>query len=177
VRSAVGNEVWLYEFDERNPAAWVTPLVTEAPAQAILATVLNPSFDPGRAALFDSSGAVEGKVVSAAPPPLDLAARVQYLSPRAIRVDLAGPAPEGSAVIVSENWYPGWSAAVDGRPATVARADYSLMGIPLTAGARRIELSFSDPVYARGRLITLVALVLTTGLIIGGLVLERRRRG
>jgi hypothetical protein len=51
------------------------------------------------------------------------------------------------------------------------------MGIPLTAGARRIELSFSDPVYARGRLITLLALGLTAGLIIGGLVVERRRRG
>ena len=177
VRNASGNEVWLYEFDERNPAAWVTPIYTEAPAEAIRATVLNPSFDVGRAALFDSSDAVQGQTVSNAPAPLDLAARVQYVSPREIRVDLAGPAPEGSALIVSENWYPGWRATVDGRAATVARANYAFMGIPLTAGARRVELSFADPVYVRGRLITLIALVLTAGLIIGGLVVERRRRG
>jgi hypothetical protein len=177
VRSAVGNEVWLYELDEQNPAAWVTPLATEAPAEAIRATVLNPSFDVARAALFDSSEAVQGKPVTTAPPPLDLAARVQYLSAREIRVELAGPAPEGSALIVSENWYPGWTARIDGRPATVSRADYSLIGIPLSAGSRRVELSFSDPAYERGRLITLIALVLTAGLIVGGLVVERRRRG
>ncbi|MGQ0712418.1 MAG: YfhO family protein [Gemmatimonadaceae bacterium] len=177
VRNASGNEVWLYEFDERNPAAWVTPIYTEAPAEAIRATVMNPAFDVGRAALFDSSDAVQGQSVSNAPRALDLAARVQYVSPREIRVDLAGPAPEGSALIVSENWYPGWRATVDGRPASVARADYTFMGIPLTAGARHVELSFTDPVYVRGRLITLIALALTAGLIIGGLVLERRRRG
>jgi hypothetical protein len=177
VRNASGNEVWLYEFDERNPAAWVTPIYTEAPAEAIHATVLNPSFDVGRAALFDSSDAVQGQPVSNAPAPLDLAARVQYVSPRDIRVELTGPAPEGSALVVSENWYPGWRASVDGRPATVARANYTFMGIPLTAGARRVELSFTDPVYVRGRLVTLIALVLTTGLIMGGILVERRRRG
>lgn len=177
VRNASGNEVWLYEFAERNPAAWVTPMYTEAPAEAIRATVLNPSFDVGRAALFDSSDAVQGQSVSNAPPALDLAARVQYVSPREIRVDLSGPAPEGSALVLSENWYPGWTAVVDGRPAAVARADYAFIGIPLTAGARRVELSFTDPVYVRGRLITLIALALTAALIIGGLVVERRRRG
>ena len=177
VRNAAGNEVWLYELDEQNPAAWVTPLFTEAPAEAIRATVMNPSFDVSRAALFDSSDAVHGQSAGNAPPALDLAARVQYVSPREIRVDLSGPAPEGSALVVSENWYPGWTAVVDGRPATVARADYAFIGIPLTAGARRVELSFTDPVYVRGRLISLIALVLTAGLIIGGLVVERRRRG
>lgn len=176
VRSAVGNEVWLYELDERNPAAWVAPLVTEAPAEAIRATVVNPSFDVTRAALFDSSEAVDGQPVNVAPPPLELPARVQYLSSREIRVELARPAPNGSALIVSENWYPGWTARVDGQPATVARADYSLIGIPLTAGARRIELSFADPVYARGKIITVIALVVTLALIGGGVVMERRRR-
>jgi hypothetical protein len=177
VRNAAGNEVWLYELDEANPVAWVTPLFTEAPAEAIRATVMNPSFDVGRAALFDSSDAVQGQSVSTAPPSLDLAARVRYVSTREIRVELSGPAPEGSALVVSENWYPGWTAVVDGQPATVARADYTFIVVPLPAGALRIDLSFTDPVYTRARLITLIALVLTAGLIAGGLVMERRRRG
>jgi hypothetical protein len=49
------------------------------------------------------------------------------------------------------------------------------MGIPLTAGARRVELSFADPVYARGRIVTVVALVVTCTLVAGGFVVERRR--
>jgi len=168
--------VWLFELDEPNPAAWVAPLIAEAPADAIRSTVMNPSFDVRRAALFDSSDAVQGRAVSGAPEPLATRARVSYPSPRQIHVELEQPAPEGSALIVSENWYPGWSATVDGRPATVARADYTLMGVPLSVGARRVELSFADPIYARGKIITVIALMLTLALIGGGHLLERRRR-
>jgi hypothetical protein len=176
VRDAAGNSVWLYELDEANPAAWLTPLIAEAGPDAIRATVMAASFDVRRAALFDSSAAVEGRPVTAAPPPLSSTAHVTYPSPRDIHVELSDPAPEGSALVVSENWYPGWKATIDGQPGVVARADYTLMGIPLPAGARRVELSFEDPVYERGKLVTLISLVLTFVLIAGGHLMERRRR-
>src|SRR5688572_5315932 len=176
VTNASGNQVWLYELDEPNPAAWLAPLIAEAAPDAIRATVMDASFDLRRAALFDSSAAVQGATLAVAPEPLSTPVKVTYPTPREIRVDLGQPAPQGSALIVSENWYPGWRALVDGRPATVARADYTLMGIPLPAGARRVELSFADPVYARGKIVTIVALAITFALIAGGLMVERRRR-
>jgi hypothetical protein len=176
VRDAAGNSVWLYELDEPNPAAWLTPLIAEASPEAIRATVMAASFDVRRASLFDSSAAVEGRPVTAAPAPLSTSVQVTYPSPRDIHVELSEPAPEGSALVVSENWYPGWMATIDGRPGVVARADYTLMGIPLPAGARRVELSFNDPVYARGKLVTLISLGLTLVLIAGGILMERRRR-
>lgn len=177
VRNAAGNEVWLFEFEEPNPAAWLVPVITEASPGDILSTVLNPSFDLRRAGLFDSSAAVQGSQISVLPEPLPTRARVRYASPREISIELDGAAPNGSALVVSENWYRGWRALVDGRPATVARADYALLGVPLIAGARRIELSFADPIYARGRTVTIIALVLTLVLIAGGIAVERRRRG
>ncbi len=176
VTNASGNQVWLYELDEPNPAAWVAPLIAEAAPDAIRATVMDASFDVRRAALFDSSVAVQGATVSVAPQPLSTPVHVTYPSPRQILVELGEPAPEGAALVVSENWYPGWSASIDGRAGTVARADYTLLGVPLPAGARRIELFFDDPVYARGKLITTVALLLTVAMIVGGIVMERRRR-
>jgi hypothetical protein len=176
VRNAAGSEVWLFELDESSPAAWVTPLIAEAGADAIRTTVMDPSFDVRRAALFDSSNAVEGASVRAAPQLLAISTRVQYLAPREIRIDLGSSAPARSALVVSENWYPGWSARVDGKTVPVGRADYTLIGVPLTEGARRIELSFTDTVYERGRIITIVALLLAGALVVGGLVVERRRR-
>ena len=176
VRNASGREVWLFELQESNPAAWLTPLVAEAGPDAIRATVMDPSFDVRRAALFDSAEAVRGQTVTSAPEPLATSVHVRYLSPRRIQIDLAGPAPAGSALVVSENWYPGWTARVDGQPATAARADYSLIGVPLSEGARRIELTFADTTYAKGRLITTIALLVTLSLIAGGIVMERRRR-
>jgi uncharacterized membrane protein YfhO len=60
--------------------------------------------------------------------------------------------------------------------APVARADYTFIGVPLPTGARRVELFFDDPVYARGKLVTTVALLVTLVLIAAGVVMERRRR-
>lgn len=176
VRNAAGNQVWLFEFDEPNPAAWLVPLLTEAAPSDILATLLNPAFDLRRAGLFDSSAAVQGRQISVLPEPLSTRARVNYPSSREISIELSEAASDGSALVVSENWYPGWHALIDGRPGTVARADYSLIGVPLPAGARRVQLFFDDPVYARGKLITTVALLVTLVLIAGGIVVERRRR-
>ena len=176
VTNASGNQVWLYELDEPNPAAWVAPVIAEAAPDAIRETVMDASFDVRRAALFDSSAAVQGATVSTAPQALSTPVQVTYPSPRQIHVELGEPAPEGSALVVSENWYPGWYALIDGRAGTVARADYTLIGVPLPAGARRVKLFFDDPVYARGKLITTVALLATLILIAGGIVMERRRR-
>lgn len=176
VTNASGNQVWLYELDEPNPAAWVTPLIAEAAPDAIRATVMDASFDVRRAALFDSSAAVQGGTVSVAPEPLSTRVQVTYPSPREIAVELGAPAPQGSALVVSENWYPGWYALIDGRAAPVARADYTFIGVPLPTGARRVQLLFDDPVYARGKLITTMALLVTLVLIAGGVVMERRRR-
>ena len=99
-----------------------------------------------------------------------------YPSAREILVELGDPAPEGAALVVSENWYPGWYALIDGRAGTVARADYTLIGVPLPTGARRVHLIFDDPNFGRGKLITTIAVLLTAVLIVWGIVTERRRR-
>jgi uncharacterized membrane protein YfhO len=57
----------------------------------------------------------------------------------------------------------------------VYRANYNLIGVPLPTGARTIELTFHDPAYATGKLLTIVALVVSVLLLVGGAVAERRR--
>jgi uncharacterized membrane protein YfhO len=57
-----------------------------------------------------------------------------------------------------------------------ARADYSLIGVPLPAGARTVALRFASPAYETGKLVTLVALTLAALALAAGAVLDRRRR-
>jgi uncharacterized membrane protein YfhO len=92
-------------------------------------------------------------------------------------LQLAKPAPSGSALVVSENYYPGWKATADGKDALVVRTDYSLMGVVLPAGATRVELTFTGPAYERGKMVTLIALALSLIWVAVGIVLDRRRRG
>ena len=77
--------------------------------------------------------------------------------------------------MVSENYYPGWAATIDGKPAAVHRADLSLMGVPLPAGARKIELTFTSASFERGKLITLAAIGLSLLAIGAGAAVQRRR--
>jgi hypothetical protein len=174
--SSVGTPVYLYEFPEPAPAAWVAPVIVEAPAEPILRTVLDPRFDPRQAALFDSTPDIEGVQVTALPPPSPITARVTSFAPGRITVQLDQPATAGSALVVSENFYPGWAATVDGSAAPVGRADYTFVGVSLPAGGKTIELNFKDPLYPRGRAITFLALAASLVLIVAGVTTEARRR-
>jgi hypothetical protein len=179
VTNAAGNIVYLYEFEEENPIAWVAPLAIKAPDENVLATVLDPRFDVRRAALFDTSAAVAVQATppSVLPPMSDVKVRATRYEPGRISLALDRPAPAGSSLIVSENYYPGWEATVDGQPAPIGRAQYVLLGVGLPTGARSIELRFRSPTYERGRAITLASLFAASMMLVAGLVVVRRRRG
>lgn len=175
-RNAAGNMVYLYRFPEDNPYAWVTPIAVKAPDENALATVLDPRFDVARAAIFDTSARVTAQPVPGQlPAPLDLTTHVTRYAPGQIDLTLSGPAPAGASLIVSENYYPGWTATVDGRPAAIGRADYVLTGVELPAGARTVSLRFTSPRYHTGLLVSALAVALSFLAYGAGLVRERRR--
>ena len=81
-----------------------------------------------------------------------------------------------SALIVSENYFPGWTAQVDGRAAPVERTQYNLIGVQLPEGAKSVSLHFDDAAYETGKVVTLLALAGAVVLAGAGLVADRRRR-
>ncbi len=159
VRDAAGSTVYLYRLPGDNPAAWVTPVSVKAPDDQALATVTDQRFDPRVAAVYDTAAPVTGARVETLPAPLTIGVTVTRLEPGHLEYRLAQPAPAGggASLIASENYYPGWTATVDGRPAPVGRADYALIGVPLPAGATRVSLEFHSRVYEIARTITFVA--------------------
>jgi hypothetical protein len=171
-----GSTLYLFGVPGDNPPAWVAPVIVKAPDDRVFATVLDPRFDPGTAALFDTSANVKSVQVQQLPPPLAIHAKVTHYEPGHISVQLDEPAPEGAALMLSENYYPGWEATVDGKPAAIGRADFTLIGVELPSGGRQIELTYSSATYERGRAITVVALLLAIAGVAAGIVLERRRR-
>jgi hypothetical protein len=175
-RDAAGTTLFLYKLPGENPFAWVAPVIVKAPDDQVLATILDPRFDVRRAALFDTGATVKAQHVSALPEPLATTVTTTRYEPGSVTLTLDAPAPEGSALIVSENYYPGWKATVDGREATLARADYTLLGVALPAGARTIQLTLDSAPYHMGKAITLIALALSAAWWAGGLFMERRSR-
>ncbi len=175
--NAAGSTVYLHRLPGENPYAWVVPLRVSADDEGTLATVLDPRFDLQRAALFAPDANVNAQSadqITTLPEPVDVTATVTSYEPGAIDITLNGSVPEGAALVVSENYYPGWTATVDGADATIARADYVLSGVALPAGAKQVALRFDNGKNATGRLITLIALLIAAGLTVAGVVSERR---
>jgi hypothetical protein len=175
VRNASGDVVYLYRINGDNPYAWLTPVAVKAPDEQVLATVLNPRFDVKRAALFDTSAKVRASVgVQALPAPISVTTSVSHYEPGKVRIDLSAPAPEGASLVVSENYYPGWKATVDGRAAPIGRADYTFIGVELPAGARSVQLDFTSPAYERGKAVTWTAILIGFLMLAAGAWRDRR---
>ena len=173
---ATGRTNYVYRLAGTAPFAWVAPVMVKASDGRVLATLMNSRFDVQTAALFDSAAQVTAAPpVSVLPQPTGIVAHVDSYAPGKMSLTLDRAAPLGSALIVSENYYPGWHATVDGKSAPIGRAQYSLIGVELPAGARKIELAFTSASYETGKAITWAAIVIVLLGLAGGLFLERRR--
>jgi len=107
--------------------------LAEADARAV-------AFIEGGPPLFLSPGrGEEGGEVN---PPTFAEASVVSYAPDRILIQAVLDQP--GVLVLSEVWYPGWHAQVDGRPADIFRADGLLRAIYLQAGAHTVEFSY-DP--------------------------------
>ncbi len=176
VRNAAGTMTYLYELPGEHPVAWVSPLIVQLDDATAKSTILNPLFDVRRVAIFAPEATVTAQPVdSPIPRRLPVNVRATRYDAGAIDLTIEGDAPAESALIVSENFYPGWSALVDGKSVAVGRADFSLIGVALSAGAKTVTLRFTSKPYDTGKRLTVAALALALVLIVAGLIVDRRR--
>jgi hypothetical protein len=177
VRNAAGSMVYAYRMGVDNPPAWVASTVVSAPADAALGTVLNARYDPHTVAIADSTfRGAEAKQIETLPAPATAKATVTSYAPGAIDIKLDQPAAAGQALVVSENYFPGWQATVNGKPAPTGLTNYNLIGVQLPAGATSVELRFTDAAYVKGRVMTLVVLAIALVWLAIAIVADRRDR-
>jgi hypothetical protein len=175
VRNAAGSMVYAFKIGAANPAAWVAGIAVNAPPEQVLPTVLDPRFDPTRAALVDTGSKIPGRPPTAAVSGASITAHVAQYEPGHIAIALSGPSQPGAVLVVSENYYPGWTATSSTRTLPIARVNYNLIGVGLPAGTQHVDLAFHEPLYATGRLLTFIALIVAIMAASGGLILDRRR--
>ena len=175
VKNSAGSTAFLYRLPGNNPYAWVTSGMTKAPDSDVLPAVLDPRFDPLRLAVFSDTSALRMNPVSALPAPSGITTSTSDFGPGRATIVLSAPATPGAALVVSENYFPGWAAIVDGKPVPTYRVDFNLIGVPLPTGARSVALTFHDAAVDTGKGITVTALVLAALLLAGGMLIDRRR--
>jgi hypothetical protein len=99
-----------------------------------------------------------------------LAPSVQLRSKRSGSLAFDVSTPRAQVLVVSQSYYPGWQARVDGRPAPVLPANVALCAVGVPAGRHTVELAYRPRPFAQGAAISAASMLLLA------LIAARRRR-
>ena len=167
-----GPDARVYRLAGALPRAWVVPAqrVVED-GDAALAAVTRPDFDPRRAAVTE--GRVSGVPDASGAPAAAGGGGARIVRYEDERVDIRAHADRAGMLVLSDTWFPGWKAKVDGADATVEQVDYVLRGVRLGPGEHTVSLRYEPASWTAGRLVSALALA---GLVIALLLSLRARR-
>ncbi len=155
---------YIYENERVMPRAFV---VTSAEVVAGWPEALDRlagGFDPAQGALVEAGTALAG-------PAGWQPAEVAFFSPN--RIVVQADVTQQSLLVLSEVWYPGWAAEVDGIAQPIYRVDGAIRGVYLQPGAHVVVWRYRPAALRWGLIVTLAAAAL---LIAGGVWSRGRGR-
>jgi hypothetical protein len=117
------------------PRAWIVhQIVTANDHEEAYARIHAPGFEPAETAVLEAPAEVE-------PPAGPDEVHILEMHPN--RMVLQVRTGSKGVLVLSEVYYPGWKAWVNGKPAPVLCANYLFRAVPLPAGESLVVLRFS----------------------------------
>ncbi|MGI8588913.1 MAG: hypothetical protein ACR2M0_14705 [Chloroflexia bacterium] len=166
VRAFDGGATGASVFENRKalPRAWIVhAAAAEADPKAGIASLYDPAFDWTRTALLDAPLPAADPLPSAPPPAASDTVSITRYEPE--HVEITADSPEAGLLILSDQAFPGWEAAVDGRPAPIITVDHALRGVYLGVGRHRVEFDYRPASFAWGAGLTGLGLLVALGLV------------
>jgi hypothetical protein len=155
------------------PRAWLVaeaaPVRSEEALQLIRGDTTR-EFDPRRTALLEVRANELPDLPGGELAPGSTARIVSYEPSRLL---IETDAPTATVLVVSEIFYPGWEATIDGQRAPILLTDYLLRGVVLPAGHHTVEMRYVAHAARTGAYVSALTLCLIAGLAI----YARRVRG
>lgn len=161
--------VRVYENLKVLPRAWFVRSLKMSTTEEVLRAIKTGKFsdgapyDPREVALFEKE--LYGKEQLDFPAPGDpTGAQVKVTRYEPQRLELQTSHNQAGFLVLSEIYYRGWDAFLDGQRVPVERVNYALRGLNIPAGQHRVEFVFRSPSFRQGvRLAALGVLLLLLG--------------
>ena len=152
-----GSDARVYAFAGALPRAFVVERQQAVEgADAALAAVLSPRFDPRAAAVTEAP--VPGiRYGEGRAGPSDGSARITRYDDGSI--EIRARTTRRSLLVLTDAYDPNWKAWVDEAPVQVQRVNYLLRGVPVERGRHRIEMRYEPSTWRWGRLVSLATLL------------------
>ncbi len=152
----------VYHNESAGPRAWIVDRFQleqtgrntsrAEPDTTVLDRVLAPNFDPATEVILSQ--------VPSPAPEAGGSGEVRRLEENPQRIVFEAKCDRPSVAVFADVYYPDWEARIDGKPATVLRADYALRALALPSGDHRVEFFYRDGAFRTGRLLHRIALVI-----------------
>jgi len=152
-------ELTVYEMGDPFERAWfVSNVEVIADDEQAIARLAADDFDLRRNAVVVAPVNTPLAGVSTA------AVAVQINSPTLLQLetDTLGD----NLLVVSQIFYPGWQATIDGEPADLLRVNVVQQGLVVPSGEHIVEISYWPHTFSRGMIISIVALVICAGMLL-----------
>lgn len=152
----------VYENPDPLPRAWlVAGAEIHASSQDALDAMLQPEFAPSRTVVLIESDAHPTAVDA---PPASMEGPVSILSYNENEILLAADAASPGYLVLSEVWYPGWKASVNGVETPLLRANHALRAAPVPQGKLKVRLWYEPRSWRRGLALFATGVVALAGL-------------
>ena len=151
-------DVKVYECSDTLPRAYFSPCYRTVPsAGEALAVMREDGWDARQEAVIvsDGQGACAGD---------QRLGNVTVALYQPERVRLAVDAPTDGYVILTDSYYPGWQATIDGEPTTIVRANYLFRAVPVSVGSHEIEFVYRPQPFRVGAILSGLAIALVAAL-------------
>lgn len=155
----VTDAVRVYENLRAMPRAWLVDETLELDPPAILRAIHTSrlpdgrDFDPRATALLEDA-------LELSPGVRDPVGDVVGVRIEDESVEVRTRAPGARFLVLSDVYYPGWRATIDGAPARVYPTDYALRGVALPAGEHLVRFDFRPTSFYVALAISVASLIL-----------------
>jgi len=107
-------------------------------------------IDPFTQTVIETANASESSPQPIAP--------AQIMSHAPQRVTISATAPSDAWLVLTDTYFPGWRAEVDGRPTAIAPANYAFRAVTVPAGTHTVTFTYEPASFRVGLFISLLAL-------------------
>lgn len=171
-RQGDGEDVlYVYRLREPGPRAWIVHGTYFARDDHELYEYMqDPTFDPSRAAVLSTPLILP--TIDA-----DYQDKVTILSHEPMRIRLQADLEAEGLLVLSELYYPGWQAYVNGDATPILQANGTLRAVVLPTGASEVEFRYQPMAFYIGATLSAIVWLLLFGMVIKGLARQNTKRG
>lgn len=141
---------FIFENKDVLPRAYLTGnVITEGDGSKVIARLFSESFNPKDSVIVengDFNGISKAETANV---------KIELYEPNRIMIRTRNSIPQ--ALVLGDNYYPGWKAYVNGKPAGIYRANYTLRAVKIPAGENRVEFIYKPFSFTIGLILSVSA--------------------